>query len=146
MLRTLVAALLLAVAVPGCGDDADTDRQRQEMDGATDDPMRTGDNGVVSADPNEAPNAVEVRLKEFEVRMPTILKPGSHLFKVTNDGTEPHGLTVEGNGTTASLSANAQPGETQTLPVDLAPGSYRVYCPVDGHADRGMVANVTVSE
>jgi hypothetical protein len=146
-LRRLLTILSIALLAAGAGacDSEDTARQRQETEGAESNPTRGG-GGVVSADPTEAPAAVNVMLKEYEVRMPTILKPGSHLFKVKNDGTEPHGLTVEGNGTTVSLPTNARPGETESLPVDLAPGTYRVFCPVDGHADRGMSVEITVSE
>lgn len=149
---TLALALMLAFGVAACERDqagdvdaGGTERQRQETEGTESDPQRGG-GGVVSADPTEEPATVDVSLREFEVRMPTILKPGSHLFKVKNDGTEPHGLTVEGNGTSVSLPTKAQPGETQTLPVDLAPGTYRVFCPVDGHPDRGMSVEITVSE
>lgn len=146
--RRIAAALALVLLLGGgltACDSEDTARQQQETEGATGNPQRGG-GGVVSADPTEDPKAVEVRLKEYEIRMPTILSPGAHLFKVTNDGTEPHGLTVEGNATSVSLAANAQPGETQTLPVDLAPGTYRVFCPIDGHPDRGMSVEITVSE
>ena len=136
--------LVLMVGAQACGED--TDHTRMEQGGATEDPMRTGDQGVVSAAPNEEPRPVDVHLKEYEISMPTSLKPGAHLFRVTNDGAEPHGLTVSGNGQDLSLPTNAQPGETQALPVDLAPGTYRVFCPVDGHADRGMALDITVSE
>jgi hypothetical protein len=146
--------VLVAATLIGCGDGdgaeqeapLGTERQRMEDEGASSNPERSGDAGTVSADPTEAPRDVEVHLTEFEIGMPTILKPGSHLFKIKNDGKEPHGLTVEGNGTSATLPTAAQPGETVTLPVDLAPGSYNAFCPLDGHGDRGMTVAFTVSE
>lgn len=147
---SITLALVAAVGIGACGDDADigdTERTRQETEGSSSgDQSRTGNEGTISADPTEEPSTVDVRLKEYEIAMPTVLRPGSHLFRVTNDGAEEHGLTVSGNGMDLSLPTNAKPGETQTLPIDLAPGSYRVFCPVDGHVDRGMALDITVSE
>jgi plastocyanin len=142
----LCAALSLGIAVAACDEKPNTGRERMETEGAASDPARTGGSGVVSADPTEDPKAVVVKLSEYDVRMPTILTPGSHLFTVTNEGKEAHGLTVEGNGTSVSAPTPVQPGETQALPVDLAPGTYKVFCPLDGHRDRGMSVDVTVSE
>jgi uncharacterized cupredoxin-like copper-binding protein len=146
--RTLAALTLAVVLGAGLGacDAEQTARQAPETVETGPGPTRSGGSAVTSADPSADPTTVKVSIKEFEVRRPTILTPGAHLFQVKNDGTEPHGLTVEGNGTSVSLPTNAQPGETQSLPVDLAPGTYRVYCSVDGHADRGMSVEITVSE
>ena len=151
-LRTSIPARMLVIAMvltaltsfAACSDD--TGHQRQDVDASSQEPRPRGNSGIVAADPTEAPSTIDVRLKEYEIRMPAVLKPGSHLMRVTNDGTEPHGLTVSGNGMDLQLPTSVQPGETQSLPIDLAPGTYRVICPVDGHADRGMSVDVTVSE
>ena len=58
-------------------------------------------------------------------------------FDVTNDGTTTHNLEIEGNGieeATDDLDAGAK-GE---LTVDLKPGTYEIYCSIDGHKDLGM--------
>lgn len=139
-----VAALALFVGA-GLGACNGGDNDAPDETGATTtDAPRSG--SVITTTPSGAPTSVEVTISEFEVRMPTILKPGPHLFNVTNVGTEEHGLTVEGNASSVALQANVQPGQKGSLPVDLAPGTYKVFCPVNGHADRGMSVEITVSE
>lgn len=143
-----VLCLVVALAIGGCEDerpDADRGRTNGTQVRPSDTEVQEG-GGVVETKPIDAPASVDVHMKEFEIRMPTVLKPGPVLLKVTNDGSEPHGFTVTGNGMDISLPTNVQPGETQTLPIDLAPGSYRAFCPNDGHVDRGMAIDVAVSE
>jgi len=41
------------------------------------------------------------------------------------------------------LAANLAPGESGSLTLDLAPGTYVVYCPVGGHRGLGMELEVT---
>jgi uncharacterized cupredoxin-like copper-binding protein len=66
-------------------------------------------------------------------------------FAVTNDGTIQHSFEIEGNGLEEELEAPLDPGSTGMLTVDLSPGTYEVYCPIDAHADQGMRTEITVS-
>jgi uncharacterized cupredoxin-like copper-binding protein len=43
------------------------------------------------------------------------------------------------------LPENLAPGASGTLTVDLAAGTYEVYCPVGNHADEGMRVDLTVT-
>jgi plastocyanin len=60
---------------------------------------------------------------------------------VENNGAEPHALEIEGGGQ-EWRSDLIQPGESVTMSLVLAPGTYHVYCPLasggESHADRGM--------
>jgi uncharacterized cupredoxin-like copper-binding protein len=96
--------------------------------------------------PQTGGNLVEVQLEDFTINMPPSINAGQTLFEVTNAGMEEHSFKIEGQGVEAELEHHLQPGETLTLTVDLAPGIYDVYCPVDDHAVEGMRLDLTVSE
>jgi uncharacterized cupredoxin-like copper-binding protein len=63
---------------------------------------------------------------------------------VSNTGAETHGFEVEGQGIEEELEGELQPGDSGTLEVDLEPGTYTIYCPVNGHRGLGMELSVTV--
>jgi uncharacterized cupredoxin-like copper-binding protein len=64
-------------------------------------------------------------------------------FDLSNDGEQVHNLEVEGNGI-EEVSDDLDPGQTGKLTVDLEPGTYEIYCAIDGHKDLGMEGELTV--
>lgn len=94
-----------------------------------------------------AGEAITVSLFEWGIDPADItLAAGAHTFAAVNDGTVPHGLALTGEGVSASTpDASFAEGETQSLSVELAPGSYSIFCPVPGHKEAGMVGTITVS-
>jgi uncharacterized cupredoxin-like copper-binding protein len=88
---------------------------------------------------------VPVSLMEFAIDMPTELPAGPTTFEITNDGTIEHNFEVEGQGIEVELPENLAPGASGTLTVDLAPGTYEVYCPVGNHRGEGMLVELTVT-
>lgn len=88
---------------------------------------------------------VPASLAEFTIDMPTDVAAGSVTFSVVNDGTIQHSFEIEGNGIEEELDTPLDPGDSGMLTVDLAPGTYEVYCPIDAHADQGMRTEITVS-
>jgi uncharacterized cupredoxin-like copper-binding protein len=113
-------------------EDADTEDADTEDAAAEEDSAATG-------------GEVAVTLTEFTIDMPTELPAGPTTFTVTNDGEFPHSIEIEGEGVEAALEANLEPGDSGTLEVDLAPGTYEVYCPVGNHAEQGMTLELTVT-
>ena len=89
---------------------------------------------------------VDVSLFEWGIDMPTTLSAGTITFNVTNDGTLPHNLEIEGQGIEEELEENLQPGESGTLTLELEPGTYEAYCPVGegSHREQGMELELTV--
>jgi uncharacterized cupredoxin-like copper-binding protein len=85
-----------------------------------------------------------VQLDEYSIRMPDTLSAGMHNFTVANGGKELHSFEIEGNGVHAKLPSELPRGDSATLEVNLPPGTYEVYCPVDGHKDKGMSRTITV--
>lgn len=94
--------------------------------------------------PVAAPAEQDIQLTEYAIQMPQTLKAGPQTFTVINAGKEMHSFEIEGNGVHAALTSPLSRGESQQLSVDLKPGTYTAYCPVDGHKGHGMTATLTV--
>ena len=60
-----------------------------------------------------------------------------------NASQTPHAVEIEGNG--VEKKTNTVTGGSAKLTVDLKPGKYEFYCPVDGHKAAGMKGTLTVS-
>ncbi len=86
---------------------------------------------------------VEVRLSEYKIEMPSSLPAGRTTLEVANVGQAVHNFEIEGNGLEKKFETNLQPGQSETMRVELKPGSYEVYCPVEGHRGLGMELEVT---
>jgi plastocyanin len=73
-------------------------------------------------------------------------KAGSVTLTLSNPGSNgsPHAIAVEGQGVDRD-GRTASPGATSSVSLDLKPGKYTFYCPVDGHRAAGMEGTLTVS-
>lgn len=69
------------------------------------------------------------------------LAPGDTL-QVVNAGVSPHTFVVDELGISEELSSDPV---TITIPEDAAPGEYRFYCDIPGHAEQGMVGTLTIT-
>jgi uncharacterized cupredoxin-like copper-binding protein len=63
---------------------------------------------------------------------------------VRNTGKEKHNFEIEGQGIDKKFMTSLSPDESKVLHVDLAPGNYKVICPVKDHEEEGMKLNLTV--
>ena len=63
-----------------------------------------------------------------------------------NDGQVTHSLEIEDvtPGHDQELEGDVSPGQSGTLKVNLAPGKYEFYCPIDNHKQMGMEGEITV--
>ncbi len=93
-----------------------------------------------------AGHTIPVSETEFKITVPAQkVAPGKVTFAVRNVGKIQHDLVVSGPGVTgAAKTPLINPGQTATLAVTLAAGSYTLYCSVPGHRAAGMVAKLTV--
>lgn len=93
----------------------------------------------------------EVGFGEWAVTLEApAIRPGRVTFVVTNGGKRVHGFEMESEGQEGDSSGPGSgeefkietqsfgPGQTIRIPLDLAPGLYKVECWVDGHDDLGM--------
>ncbi len=91
---------------------------------------------------------VDVTLDEWRVALSTSrLAPGRVVFRLTNSGRYPHALALErADGAVGTPSVTLRGGERAEYAVDLPAGRYRLsaYCPIPGHRERGMVAELEV--
>ena len=143
MVRKLLALIAIAaipVALAACGSDDST---------STSASSETTSSTAASTDSSTTASSgggQTVKIGESEYKLDpsdATLKAGSVTFDVTNDGTITHNLQIEGNGVEETTDDLA-PGDTGELTVDLKPGSYEMYCTIDGHKDLGMEGTVTV--
>jgi uncharacterized cupredoxin-like copper-binding protein len=89
---------------------------------------------------------VQVSEKEFKITLPsTTLKPGSYTFDLSNDGKQPHDLTIARSGVTKAHTPVINGGQHATLKVKLTAGDYDFYCSVPGHKQLGMDVKVKVA-
>ena len=90
---------------------------------------------------------VEVGLSEWEISMPASLPAGRTTLVVTNTGGRAHNIAIEreGTGKAQRFGETIAPGAQAAMTLDLVPGTYRVFCPVFGHAPLGMDRSITVT-
>jgi plastocyanin len=69
-------------------------------------------------------------------------KAGKVTINFDNPSTNAHAVEVEGNGVEESSDTITQSKTSVT--VDLKPGKYDFYCPVDAHRQQGMEGTLTV--
>jgi uncharacterized cupredoxin-like copper-binding protein len=140
---TAMLAIGAAVAVPvaGCGggDDNSSSGDTSEAGGAS-----TSGGGAAAA--TGAGGAVDLRATDYKFTPsdPTV-KSGDVTFTVKNDGQTNHSLEIEDvNGEDQEIEDEISPGQSGSLKVNLKPGTYEFYCPVDGHKELGMKGEITV--
>jgi plastocyanin len=93
---------------------------------------------------NGAAAEYQVDLLEYAIHVPATIPAGARTLRISNAGKETHGLVVEGNGTQVQVPNRLSRGDTTALMVDLKPGTYTIWCPVDGHRGKGMSATFAV--
>ncbi|MGW7410268.1 cupredoxin domain-containing protein [Streptomyces sp. NPDC054833] len=124
-------AVALAAALSACGNSGSGGGT-----GATSSPAHNAEAGSTT---------VTVQLTEYHLALSSkTFKAGDYTFVAKNAGHIVHSLEIEGPGTEMRLPHGLQPGQSAQLKVMLKKGSYELYCPVDGHKDMGMKAEITV--
>jgi plastocyanin len=133
---TWLIALVLAagaLTVAGCGGD---DSSGSSSSGGTGTSSSSGGGGqtlTVTADPGGAFSWDKTSLDA---------KSGKVTLKLVNDSSIPHAIEVEGNGVENKTDVITKSSAEVT--VDLKPGKYEYYCPVDQHR-KTMKGTLTVS-
>jgi uncharacterized cupredoxin-like copper-binding protein len=142
LFRWAIIPLLIAAAsllLAACGGDDDENGEETAADTAA----ATATGGGTGAAPQ---GTIDISETDFKLNPsdPTV-GAGQVTVNVSNDGQTTHSLEVEGPKGESELESELAPGESGSMVVDLSePGTYEMYCPVDGHKDQGMEGEITV--
>ena len=147
---TLLA--FLALACPGGRPEDSSQNAPPKTTTTTRSPQAVPENStamnpVAPSSPTEpaASPTADVQLLEYDIRVTTdAFRSGPHRLRIANAGKEQHSLAIEGPGISERLAGNLAKGDTAELAVTLKPGTYTVWCPVDGHRGKGMQRTLTV--
>jgi uncharacterized cupredoxin-like copper-binding protein len=129
-LRTLAIPLLAtaAIAAAGCGGSSSN---------------TTGSETTTNA---SSENTLTIVEKDFSLDPSSpAVKAGSVTIEAKNEGGTGHALEIEGNGLEEQRTDTVGPNDSSFITVDLKPGTYTMYCPVDGHRGLGMKGTITVT-
>jgi len=143
-----IIGLLVALALvgAGCGDDDNSDsgssdsgqsaetQTTETAGGGSDTGGGSAQTLKLTADPGGA--------LKFDKSTLTA-KAGKATIVLDNPSSLPHAVEVEGQGLEEETDTIGK-GETAKVTVDLKPGKYEYYCPVDGHKAGGMEGTLTV--
>jgi uncharacterized cupredoxin-like copper-binding protein len=90
-------------------------------------------------------STVTIMESEYKLTPPNAeaAKGGQVQIQVKNEGGTEHALEIEAPGGEVK-SKTLSPGDSQTLTANLKPGTYEMYCPIDGHKGKGMVGKLVV--
>jgi plastocyanin len=103
----------------------------------------TATSGPASSPPSG--QQVTVQMTDFRLALPETLTPGTYTFVAVNAGQTVHAIQIDGPGVSDQRTpGDVRPGQSASLTVTLQPGSYDIYCPVDGHRAMGMDTHFTV--
>jgi uncharacterized cupredoxin-like copper-binding protein len=130
-MRKAVLLLPVCVALAGCG-------------GGSSSPSSSGGSGATTA--AAASHTVSLSESEYKLSPSTVsvAKAGKVTFDVKNTGQIAHALEIEGSGV-EEKTGHIAPGEGASITVTLPKnGTYEMYCPIDGHRDKGMEGTIHV--
>lgn len=138
-LRTTFAAATALLLMAACEPADEPERQPGQFA----DTLPAAD---AARDP--AVHDLAATLSEWNIRLgQDTVAPGSTVIRARNNGQFPHALEVERNGEEWETDP-IEPGAWADLEVDLEPGTYEVYCPIDdehgNHEQMGMRTELVV--
>ena len=137
-MRAVLALILAAagLAAGGCGEPrGDAQRTTPQPVGA-----------APSVDPRTvATTSVSLVDYRIEATQPRVGRAGRIAIEVIDDGVVRHALALDGPSGLVRTRALV-PGERTILSAKLPPGTYRWYCPLADHEQRGMVGRLRVAE
>lgn len=118
-MRAHMVGILAGALLAACSGDAGGD-------------AAAGDNGGSSAG---STSTITMRDDEF---VPSAATIAGGDVELVNEGESPHNFTIEGEG----IDVDVDPGATVTQSIDLAAGTYTMFC--EFHRSQGMEGTLAV--
>ncbi|MBI4213558.1 MAG: cupredoxin domain-containing protein [Chloroflexi bacterium] len=88
---------------------------------------------------------VEITLRDFSLNPNTVtVLAGPTTFVLKNEGRYTHDFRIQGGGADET-APKVGAGRTGEWTVTLAPGEYRISCPISNHDERGMEGKMVVA-
>jgi hypothetical protein len=113
----VIAVVLVVVVSGGDGESATT----TPFDGAT----------------------LNLVLGDYVIQGDLTAPAGPVRLQAVNQGGIPHNVGIRGG----KISGEIKPGNSLTLDIGtLAPGTYQLYCDIVGHVEKGMVADLVITD
>lgn len=148
----LALTVLLAVAT-GCGDDGgpygDDGAGAPTSAPATTAPASPTPSPTATGSPSPGtgePMVVKITMIDNQLLMErTDFPAGEYTFVAEQAGRNPHALSISGPGVNETTEQVEPGGGTVELDVTLQPGTYTLWCPVDGHRADGMEVTIEVT-
>jgi plastocyanin len=135
------AGALVLVGVAACGGGSSAGAPAAINPPATSPASAGGGGGGGSQS-----HTVTVTETEFHLALTqSSFTPGTYTFIAKNAGSTTHALAINGPGVANRSTGDLNPGQSASLTVTLAKGTYDIYCPVGEHKMLGMDAHVTVT-
>lgn len=133
-MKTLAATLALMLALAGCGGSASTSA-----------PLPSASTVPESASaPSPAGTAITV--KDFTLDPKDLRAAGGESLTVTNAGPTIHNVAIrDGAGAVVGTTRDLKTGESETIALPLAAGTYTLFCSLPGHESLGIKGTLTVS-
>ena len=148
--RTLAILLVAALAASCGGPEDQTQNSPSKGSRTTANPQAVPENSSsmnptkMPTVPPGAPHNWRVELTEYHIQFPSPFPSGPQALQIVNAGKDTHGLVIVVDGKDQLLANDLTRGDSTTVNVDLRPGSYTVYCPMDGHKGKGMSTTIEV--
>jgi uncharacterized cupredoxin-like copper-binding protein len=145
MRRLIVIAAVGALALAGCGggDDETPASKATSTPTAATGGASSGGGGASSGGGGEVVKLAADKSALKFVPDKLQAKAGKVTLEMSNPSDLPHAVELEANGEEAE-GDTVEKGGTSKATLDLKPGKYEFYCPVDGHKAAGMTGELTV--
>jgi plastocyanin len=138
MRATFIALALAAAVIAGCGGDNNESSATPTPEATQQSSSGGGGGGGGKAVNVSAPADGSLKFDQSKLSA----KAGKVTFKFANPSSVAHAFEVEGNGVEEETKTITNGDASVT--VNLKPGKYEYYCPVDGHRAAGMEGTLTV--
>jgi manganese oxidase len=99
--------------------------------------------GDEKAAPPFVGSTLQITLGDYSIEGQLTAPAGNVRLQTVNAGGIRHNIGVRGG----PISGDLQPGDVATIDIgSLAPGKYQLYCDLVGHVEKGMIADLIVTD